>query len=156
MTPPIPVEQIEFVLNGEHVRIDLNAATRLLDLLRSLGATGAKEVCGEGQCGACTVLLDGLPALACTVPACQARGRVVETVESVDPEMIAPLLECGAVQCGMCTPGIVMTAVWLRRNPDLAARFGLKTLLAGNLCRCTGYQGIIAGVQAILDAGRAR
>lgn len=151
-----PADQIEFVLNGETVSVDLDAADCLLDVIRDLGMTGAKEVCGSGQCGACTVLLDGLPALSCTVPACQVRGRVVETVESIDPETLQPLLECDAVQCGMCTPGIVMTATWLRRNPELAERFGLQTLLAGNLCRCTGYQGILAGVRALLDADGKR
>lgn len=153
---PGAIDEIEFVLNGDTVRVDLNAADRLIDVIRNLQMTGAKEVCGTGQCGACAVLLDGLPALSCTVPACQVRGRVVETVESIDPDTLQPLLERGAVQCGMCTPGVVMTATWLRRNPELAERFGLQTLMAGNLCRCTGYQGILAGVQALLDADRER
>lgn len=156
MTTVVPVVPIEFVLNGSPIHLTVTATDRLLDVVRGLGATGAKEGCGEGQCGACTVLLDGLPTLACLVPACQARGCSVETVESVDPVPLAPLVAHGGVQCGTCTPGLVMTVTWLRRQPTLVSQFGLKTLLSGNLCRCTGYQGIVAGVQAILDADASK
>jgi len=144
---------IGFDLNGTRVLASVSVEDRLLDLLRDhLGQRGAKDACGEGECGACTVLLDGLPVLSCLVPACQVRGRMVETVESLDPSSLMPLLKAGATQCGACTPGVMMTATWIRRNPLLAARFGVRELLAGNLCRCTGYDGIVEGIEDMLDA----
>lgn len=153
MIGPESAVSIRFVLNGTTVELAVASADRLLDILRDrLGCTGAKDACGEGECGACTVLLDGLPALSCLVPACQARGRTVETVESRDLPSLLPLLESGATQCGACSPGVVMTVTWLRRHPELAAQFGVRELLAGNLCRCTGYDGIVRGVE---DACRA-
>lgn len=144
---------IEFELNGVPVRTSVTGSDRLLDVLRDhLGHTAAKNACGEGECGACTVLLDGAPVLACLVPAFQARHRVVETAEGQSPDSLLPLLHSGASQCGACSPGVTMTATWLRRHPELLARFPLRELLAGNLCRCTGYDGIVEGVQGALDA----
>ena len=149
-------QPIHFLLNGVRAQADVSSDDRLLDVLREqFGLTGTKDGCSEGECGACTVILDGLPALACLVPACQIRGKVVETVESVAPDHLAPLLEAGVTQCGACTPGVVMTATWLRRQPELVERFGLRPLLAGNLCRCTGYDGIVEGVERALKADRS-
>ena len=148
--PPEPV-LIHCTVNGNPVAAPVTASDRLLDLVRDhLGLTGAKDLCGEGECGACTVLLDGLPVASCLVPACQVRGRLVETVESVDPAVLVALARAGASQCGACTPGVVMTTTWIRRHPALAARFGIRELLAGNLCRCTGYDGIVEGIEASL------
>jgi carbon-monoxide dehydrogenase small subunit len=120
---------------------------RLLDLLREqLGLTGTKEGCGEGECGACTVLLDGEPVLSCLVPVCQCVGRTIETVEGIAAgragTFLARFVESGGVQCGACTPGIIVTA-WalLERNPTPSRR-EVQEALAGNLCRCTGYEGI--------------
>ena len=93
------------------------------------------------------MLLDGTPVNSCLVPAFQARGRSIETVESVPEGELAALHESGATQCGACTPGVVMTAWWIRRNPVLAAEIPLRELMAGNLCRCTGYDGIIEGLK---------
>ncbi|MFV2007322.1 MAG: (2Fe-2S)-binding protein [Longimicrobiales bacterium] len=143
--------RVEFTLNGKVVSIDVPPADRLLDTLRyALELPGTKEGCGEGECGACTVLLDGLPANSCLVPTYQVRGRTVETVESLSAEDVAPLMRTGATQCGACTPGVVMTATWIRRNPEVLEGHGVRALMAGNLCRCTGYDGIVEGVEALV------
>ncbi|MCP3902532.1 MAG: (2Fe-2S)-binding protein [Planctomycetes bacterium] len=141
--------RVRLTINGERRALDVHPAARLLDVLRvQLGLTGTKEGCGEGECGACTVLMDGLPVNSCLVAAFQADGSVVETVESVDPGHLTPLLVHGATQCGACTPGVVMTGEWVNRNRELLERFTLRELMAGNFCRCTGYDGIIEGVEA--------
>ena len=138
---------ITFTLNGASTTINVDPTERLLDILRyRLDLTGTKEGCGEGECGACAVLLDGLPVNACLVPAYQVRGRVVETVEATDPATVQGMLDRGATQCGACTPGVVVTARWVREHPELLERFSMRELMAGNLCRCTGYDGIIDGL----------
>ncbi len=119
---------------------------RLLDVLREeCGLTGTKEGCGEGECGACTVLLDGAPVCACLVPAAQAVGHDVLTIEGLHgahPMQEAFTIEGGA-QCGMCTPGMIMAAIALGTKPSLEQ---IRTGLAGNLCRCTGYEAIYRSV----------
>ena len=140
--------RVAFTLNGKPVELDARPEERLLDTLRyALGLTGTKEGCGEGECGACTVHLDGIPVNSCLVPTFQARNRRVETVESLDPGAMKPLLASGATQCGACTPGVAMTACWLRDHPDLLKTHTIREIMAGNLCRCTGYDGIIDGVR---------
>ncbi len=147
---------VEFSLNGEPISIDIHPAERLLDTLRyALRLTGTKEGCGEGECGACTIYLDGLPANACLIPTVQVRGREVHTVESVDDAKLRPLLAGGATQCGACTPGVVMTANWIRRHPEMLAEHSIRTLMAGNLCRCTGYDGIVDSIEAALREDEA-
>lgn len=160
MPQPIesPTIRVRLTLNGQGRDIDVEPRERLLDTLRyRLGLTGTKEGCGEGECGACCVLLDGLPANSCLIPTIQARGRSVETIEHVDRASLTPLLESGATQCGACTPGVVVTAAWIRAHPELLHGVGsrggeggagatLRELMAGNLCRCTGYDGIINGL----------
>ena len=144
--------RVEFTLNGKAVSVDAQPSDRLLDTLRyHLELPGTKEGCGEGECGACTVLLDGLPANSCLVPTYQVRGRTVETVESLSAEDVAPLMRSGATQCGACTPGVVMTAMWIRRHPEVLKEHGTRELMAGNLCRCTGYDGIVEGVEALVS-----
>jgi carbon-monoxide dehydrogenase small subunit len=144
--------EISFTLNGEPVVVPIEPRERLLDTLRyRLGLTGTKEGCGEGECGACTVILNGLPANSCLIPAYQAREGVLETVESVSPDELDALLSSGATQCGACSPGVVMTALWVRRQPEILATHTLRELMAGNLCRCTGYHGIIDGIEAWLE-----
>jgi len=141
---------VSFTLNGAPVQVDAPPMTRLLDALRgSLGLTGTKEGCGEGECGACTVLLDGLPVCSCLVPLAHARGASVVTVEGVpaDHPLKRAFVEEGGVQCGACTPGMIMTALVLPPRPSLAE---VRAGLAGNLCRCTGYEAIY---RAVLGAG---
>jgi aerobic-type carbon monoxide dehydrogenase small subunit (CoxS/CutS family) len=137
-----------FNLNGQAVEAEGHPMERLLDVLRErLGLTGTKEGCGEGECGACTVILDGEPVLSCLVPLFQCEGRRIETVEGIAEgparEFLERFVSTGGVQCGACTPGIVVTA-WalLERNPQ-PSRDEAREALAGNLCRCTGYEGIL-------------
>jgi carbon-monoxide dehydrogenase small subunit len=138
-------------LNGSDIEFEVDPAERLLDTLRyRLGLTGTKEGCAEGECGACTVFIDGIPANSCLVLAFQAEGRRVETVESLSEEALEPLLAGGATQCGACTPGVAMTASWLLENPDLLETHRIRELMAGNLCRCTGYDGIVDSIAAAL------
>ena len=138
---------VSLTLNGEHRSIEIAPQERLLDTLRyRLGLTGSKEGCGEGECGACTVYIDGLPANACLVLTVQVRGRALETIESVQVDDLGSMHVSGATQCGACTPGVVMTACWIKRHPELAKTHTLRELMAGNLCRCTGYDGIIEGI----------
>ena len=148
--------RVRFTLNGEPVTIEVAPDARLLDALRyTLGLTGTKEGCGEGECGACTVHIDGIPADSCLVPASQVEGATVRTIESVTRSDVEPLLRTGATQCGACTPGVVMTALWVRDNPTLLETHTIREMMAGNLCRCTGYDGIIEGVEAMIGARRA-
>lgn len=142
---------VSFTVNEQPVEIDGHPMERLLDVLRArLGLTGTKEGCGEGECGACTVLLDGEPVLSCLVPLLQCAGRRIETVESLADGPAQSFLErfvaTGGVQCGACTPGIVLTA-WalLQRNPA-PTETETREALAGNLCRCTGYEGILRAI----------
>ncbi|MCB9899025.1 MAG: (2Fe-2S)-binding protein [Planctomycetes bacterium] len=136
-------------LNGRDLLLDVDPQRRLLDVLRDeLRLTGSKEGCGEGECGACTVLLDGEPVCSCLVPAGQVDGSEIMTVEGLgDGELLSAvqdaLVRFGGTQCGICTPGIAVCATAaLRREPDASAE-RLRELLAGNLCRCTGYQLVI-------------
>ncbi len=141
--------KVQFTLNGQPVTVEGEPMERLLDVLREgQRLTGTKEGCGEGECGACTVLLDGEPVLSCLVPLVQCAGRSVETVEGVtaDPGVKAILsrfVEEGGTQCGACTPGIVVTAWRLRQRRGKLDRESIRTALAGNLCRCTGYEAIL-------------
>jgi len=142
---------ISVTLNGSPVTLDVDPAARLLDTLRyQLALTGTKEGCGEGECGACTVYLDGLPVNSCLIPTYQVRGHRVETVESLDPVALEPFERCGATQCGACTPGVVMTAWWIHQHPELLGTHRIRELMAGNLCRCTGYDGIVDSVAETL------
>jgi aerobic-type carbon monoxide dehydrogenase small subunit (CoxS/CutS family) len=137
-----------FSVNGREVTVEGAPMDRLLDVLREhLGLTGTKEGCGEGECGACTVLLDGEPVLSCLVPLFQCTERKVETVEAVAAgpakELLERFIAAGGVQCGACTPGIVVTACALLEQNPAPSREEAKQALAGNLCRCTGYEGIL-------------
>ncbi|MGE3164880.1 MAG: (2Fe-2S)-binding protein [Planctomycetota bacterium] len=144
---------LTFTLNGTPVTVTASLRDRLLDLLRyRLQLTGTKEGCGEGECGACTVLLDGVPVNSCLVPAFQLNGRDVATIEAVSEATLTPFHEGGATQCGACTPGVIVTANWIRQHPEVAAGRELRELMAGNLCRCTGYDGIIDSLARALTA----
>lgn len=149
-----------FEVNGAATEVDVPGMRRLLDVLREeLALTGTKEGCGEGECGACTVLLDGAPVDACLVPVCQVDGATVRTVEGLAPEptqldaLQTAFLQTGGAQCGICTPGMLMSArAYLDAGgePDEDA---IREAIAGNLCRCTGYTKII---DAIALAARDR
>jgi len=144
--------RIDLTVNGERVECDVAPGMRLLDLLRDrLHLLGTKEGCGEGECGACTVLLEGRPVASCLVLASQADGKEVLTIEGIsDGERLHPIqrafVETGAVQCGFCTPGFIMsTYALLKENPHPSEE-EIRTALEGNLCRCTGYAKIIEAV----------
>jgi carbon-monoxide dehydrogenase small subunit len=152
--------KLELVVNGVSCDVEASPWKRLLDVLRDdLRLTGTKEGCGEGECGACTVLLDGEVANSCLVAAGQCHGRKVTTVEGLaSGELLnavqRALLRCGGAQCGICTPGIAVCASHvvdrkLLDGPDPRAK--VRELLAGNICRCTGYQLI---VDAVIEAAR--
>lgn len=143
--------ELHLTLNGRDVSARVPLDARLLDVLRyDLDHPGTKEGCGEGECGACTVLLDGLPVNSCLVPAFQATGRRVQTAESVERSVLEALNATGTSQCGACTPGIVMSIRWLLDHPEVASRVDLREYMSGNLCRCTGYDGVIDGLQRAL------
>ncbi len=145
---------IAFVLNGKAVEVNVPAAKKVVDLLRlDLGLTGTKEGCGMGECGACTILVDGEPRLSCLLLAGQLEGRTVTTVEGLSPgEDLHPVqrafVEEGAVQCGFCTPGMVLSAVSLLRENPNPNRREIREGMSGHLCRCTGYVKIVDAVEA--------
>ena len=146
--------QIEFIVNGKTERLDVPGGKRLLDVLREdLHLTGAKEGCGEGECGACTVLMDGEAVHSCMVLAGQLTGHSVTTIEGLEEDgrlgvLQNAFVEQGAVQCGYCTPGMIMSAAGLlNRTPDPTEE-EIRVALSGNICRCSGYVQIVAAVKA--------
>ena len=148
---------VKFVLNGELVSPDLDPSRRLIDILREdFFLTGAKEGCGEGECGSCTVLMDGLPVHSCLVLAGQLEGHEVLTVEGLAQNGELDLLQNAfvannAVHCGFCTPGMIMSAKGLlMKNPD-PAEAEIREALSGNICRCSDYRQI---VMAVKDAAK--
>ena len=153
--------KISLEVNGAARELDAPPLMRLLDALRGpLGLPGTKEGCAEGECGACTVLLDGEPVNACLVAVGQCAGRKVITVEGLgEAGHLSPLQRCfveeGGAQCGICTPGMLIAAEHLlRRDPD-PSEASIREALAGNLCRCTGYQRIVESVRAAAAQKRA-
>ena len=143
---------MQFILNGKRTRVTVHPLKRLLDVLREdCGLTGTKEGCGEGECGACTVLLDGMPVNACLVPIAHATGIRVTTIEGLASRHPLPraFVEMGGAQCGICTPGMILAALALGRKPSLAK---IRVGLAGNLCRCTGYSAIYRSVRKTSNA----
>ncbi len=145
--------KLKFKLNGKPVELEVSGGERILDLLRErLGLVGTKEGCGKGECGACTVLMDGKPVCSCLVLSSQVAGREIVTVEglasggSLHPVQEA-FAELGAVQCGFCTPGAVLSAVALLERSSEPSRDEIKSALSGNLCRCTGYEKIFDAVE---------
>ncbi len=151
---------VSFVLNGSPVTVDTGAHRRVLDLLREdLGLTGTKEGCGAGECGACTILVDGESRLSCLMLAPQLEGREVTTIEGLAPAgALHPVqeafIEAGAIQCGFCTPGMVLAVVDLLNRDPAPDRDTIRAGISGNLCRCTGYQKIVDAVEAVVDKRR--
>ena len=150
-------------VNGKRLTVTAHPMKRLLDVLREeCGLTGTKEGCGEGECGACTVLVDGVAVDSCIVPVAHAEGRTVITIEGASQTPAGEALqnafvEHGGAQCGICTPGMILAAAPLQPGATLQ---DIKVALAGNLCRCTGYAAIFRSVDAALNpkkkAKRAR
>lgn len=142
---------VAFFLNGQTRQLTVDTETRLSAALRSFGLTGLKEGCLEGECGACTVLLDNEPVCSCLMLAAQADGRRVETVESLsDGQNLSDLqrlfIEEGAVQCGYCAPGMLMAAEGLLRDNPEPTEAEIRRSIAGNICRCTGYVNIVKAI----------
>lgn len=150
--------KIEFVLNNKEVSIDINPKTRLLDLLRdNFNLTSVKEGCGKGECGACTVFLDGRRVNSCLVPAFQVNGKRVITLEYVKTWesyrlLEKSFLEYGAVQCGFCIPGFIMSTISLfNETKERLTKKSIEEGLGGNICRCTGYSKIIEAIYSFSE-----
>jgi carbon-monoxide dehydrogenase small subunit len=153
--------EVSFILNGKEKKLLAHPMERLLDVLRNeLGLTGTKEGCGEGECGSCSVLLDGMLVNSCLVPVAQAGGTSVVTIEGISRHnLMNPLqeafLECGGAQCGICTPGMILAAVHLLEKKPAPTLADIREGLAGNLCRCTGYMQIFEAVAKAAHRGAA-
>ena len=153
---PEPLISLSLKINGDEVQVGVRSSQTLLEVLRyELELIGTKQGCDKGDCGACTVLIDGEPALACLTLALACRGKSIATVESLERK--DPLLEAfdrhGAGQCGFCTPGMLMTAKGLLKKHPCPGKDRIREAISGNLCRCTGYGPI---VEAISDVGQGK
>mgnify|MGYP004656558705 FL=1 len=145
--------QINIILNGVKVSADVAPDTLLLDLVRSLGCKSVKRGCESSNCGLCTVFLDDKPVLSCSVLAARADGRRVTTLEGLQEEAAefgGFIADQGAEQCGFCNPGFIMNAIALFREKEYPTEEEIKEYLAGNLCRCSGYEGQLRGIQNFL------
>ena len=150
--------KLSFILNQTPVQLETDSDRRVVDLLREdLGLTGTKEACGSGECGACTILVDGESRLSCLMRAGQLDGRAVMTIEGLADEgglhpVQQAFVEAGAVQCGFCTPGLILGTIDLLRRHPRPGREEIREGLSGNLCRCTGYQKIVDAVEKAVAA----
>ncbi len=154
-------------VNGTPTEVDVPGMRRLLDVLREeLALTGTKEGCGEGECGACTVLVDGAPVDSCLVPICQVGGTDIRTVEGLSPAVVAgtppeldnlqrAFLVTGGAQCGICTPGMLMAARAYLDGGGGPNEDAIRESIAGNLCRCTGYTKIVEAIALAASGGAA-
>jgi aerobic carbon-monoxide dehydrogenase small subunit len=153
---------VTFTVNGRQARVAVDPAESLLDVLRErLRLTGTKEGCNEGECGACTVLVDGLPLDSCIYSAAATAGRCVETVEGLADDDLgrdlqAAFVAAGGVQCGFCTQGFLTTLVAVLRDNPAPSEQEVRTALAGNICRCTGYSQILDAVAATISRRNGR
>ena len=151
-----PMKQIEITLNvnGITYTLDVRPQRTLVEVLReTLGLTGTKKSCNEGECGACTVLMDGKPVASCLVLALDAQGKEIVTIEGLaEGEKLHPIQEAflkhGGIQCGFCTPGMVMSAKALLDEHPMPTSTEVRKAISGNLCRCTGYQQIVDSIMA--------
>jgi len=152
--------RIAFTVNNEHKTVDTPPMKRLLDVLREdLHLTGAKEGCGEGECGSCSVLMNGELVNSCLIPALQAEGSQITTIEGIAiNEKLHPIQQCfleeGGAQCGICTPGMILATHYLLEKYPQPTLLQIQEGLAGNLCRCTGYTRIFEAVQAAAGAAK--
>jgi aerobic carbon-monoxide dehydrogenase small subunit len=151
--------KIAFTVNGETRKVSARPMERLLDVLRhQLDLTGTKEGCGEGECGSCSVLLDGMLVNSCLIPVAQADGASIITIEGISSHPLLRrlqdvFLECGGAQCGICTPGMILAASHLLQTKAEPTMEEIREGLSGNLCRCTGYSQIL---EAVMEASRRR
>lgn len=158
MRSPLGLCEISLTVNGKKERLCAHPMERLLDVLRrQLGLKGSKEGCGEGECGSCSVLMNGQLVTSCLIPVLQAQDATITTIEGLEIDsQLQPLqrafLECGGAQCGICTPGFIMAAAHLLNSNLRPTLEEIKEALAGNLCRCTGYAQIC---EAVAQAARA-
>jgi len=156
--------KIQFSLNGSTTQVEVPADRRVVDLIREdLGLTGTKEGCGAGECGACTILVDGESRLSCLMLAAQRQGRSITTIEGLaraEDGSLHPVqetfIERGAIQCGFCTPGMVLAISDLLDRDPAPDREKIRQGISGNLCRCTGYQKIVDAVEAVISETRGR
>ena len=153
-------QPLTMTVNGKQVTVQIKSDELLVDVLRDrLDLIGTKIGCNEGECGACTVIMDDEAVLSCLIPAMRAQGRQITTIEGLsDGDILHPLqqafVDYGAVQCGYCTPGFVMSAkALLDKNPH-PSRDEIKEAIAGNLCRCTGYVKILEAIESVANQGR--
>ncbi|HTV06324.1 MAG TPA: (2Fe-2S)-binding protein [Acidobacteriaceae bacterium] len=152
------LQRIAMTVNGVECTVEVHPMERLLDVLRErLGLTGTKEGCGEGECGACSVLMDGTLVNSCLVPVAQAANTQIVTIEGLgSPKKLDPVqeafLQCGGSQCGMCTPGMIMAAKFLLMQNPRPTCEEIREGLGGNLCRCTGYMRIFEAVEVAAKA----
>jgi aerobic carbon-monoxide dehydrogenase small subunit len=153
--------EIALMINGQQVTVRVHAMQRLLDVLRhELGLTGTKEGCGEGECGSCSVLMDGVLVNSCLIPVLQAKGADIVTIEGLSSDRrLAKLqqafLDCGGAQCGICTPGMILAVHHLLRKRSEPTWEEIREGLSGNLCRCTGYMQILDAVMQAAQRGAA-
>ncbi len=156
------MQELKCVVNGKNVAIMIDPSHSLADVIRyDLGLTGTKKGCEEGECGACTVLVDGLPVDSCIVPAMKAQGRNILTIEGLaengelDPIQEA-FVEAGAIQCGFCTPGVVLSAKALLMREENPTKEEVRDELSGHFCRCTGYLQFYDAVRIASEKIKAR
>lgn len=154
--------KVTLKINGEALTLDVPPMMRLIDVLRDrLDRTATKEGCGEGECGTCTVLVDGEAMNACLIPIGQCEGRSIETAEGLssaaEPTALdRAMVERGAVQCGFCTPGMVASVRGLLRRVEKPTEAEIREAIAGNICRCTGYKRIVEAVMAVTEPAEER
>lgn len=151
--------EIQLKLNGRPVRDSIDADTLLIDFVRAHGCASVKRGCETSNCGLCTVLLDGKPVLSCSVLAARADGHEVQTLEGLQAEaeeFVSFIADQGAEQCGFCNPGYVMNTIALLRENLDPTDDEIRAYLAGNLCRCSGYEGQLRGIRAFLNARNAK
>ena len=159
MKEALRTQTIALTVNGRACTVTVHPMKRLLDVLRDdIGLTGTKEGCGEGECGACSAIMDGQLVATCMIPACQADGTTIVTIEGLTTEgglnpVQKAFCEHGGTQCGICTPGMIVAAAYYIENPGEAE--SAREALAGNQCRCTGYTGILESVKAALAGVKA-
>ncbi|HOE64447.1 MAG TPA: (2Fe-2S)-binding protein [Candidatus Sumerlaeota bacterium] len=153
---------VRFTLNNKEVEAVVPDNLLLADMIREhFGLTGTKIGCGMGECGACTILFDGKPVNSCLILACQANGHEITTIEGISSDgnlsaLQKAFVDEGAVQCGFCTPGLVISATALLMDNPVPNEEEIRTAISGNLCRCTGYQSVVAAIQKVAEINRKK